>query len=431
MSLLFEPLAPADAIAALERRGKTLEPTFAWQDVFQADHAAMFTVAKSAGFDILTDIHNAFVGALKEGQTERTFTKGLTPILQEKGWWGRQMVEDPATGELASAQLGSVRRLQTIFNVNMRVSYASGHWANFERNKAARPFLRYVAILDERTRPQHAVRHNLCLPVDHPYWNTWAPPCGWNCRCMLQSLSQRDVDRMGAQLKFEPPPELLRDWLNSRTGEISKVPDGIDPGWAYNPGKAGYQAGLAGAQKMIAAPPAIAAAAAEDPAWIARPIAGEFAAWFDTAAAGGPAQSSMVAVGTLNAGVLDRLAQLGVVPQTGAITIDQAAVLHMLRDTKANAGRAVPAETLRRIPDLLANPRAILRDKRDGQLLYVFDVPGEDRAGKLVVRLDFSRQARPPGGKSQRITTNAIRTAGLVSDVDLRDPIYELLEGLV
>lgn len=246
MAVDLVPLLPADAIRALERRGRRLDPSFSWQDAWQEEHAAMFTVAKSAGFDILTDIHAALERALKEGRTFRDFSKEILPVLQAKGWWGRQLVEDPATGERVPAQLGSARRLQTIFDVNMRVSYAAGHWAGFERNKAARPFLRYVALLDDRTRPAHRARHNLVLPVDHPYWETWAPPCGWNCRCTLQSLSQRDVDRLlraGEALRFEPPDETYRSFTNRRTGEITRVPDGIDPGWAYNPGKAGTTAG--------------------------------------------------------------------------------------------------------------------------------------------------------------------------------------------
>ncbi len=27
------------------------------------------------------------------------------------------------------------------------------------------------------------------------------------------------------------------EWTNPHTGEIIQVPNGIDPGWAYNPGK--------------------------------------------------------------------------------------------------------------------------------------------------------------------------------------------------
>ncbi|MBN9471676.1 MAG: hypothetical protein J0J10_23180 [Bosea sp.] len=259
MTIALKPLPPRDAIAALRARRKRLEPSFAWQDVWQDIHATMSTVAKSAGFDILADIFDGIEAALSEGELEADFQKRLRPILQAKGWWGKAPALDPDTGETELAELGSVRRLRTIFDVNMRVSYAAGHWANFERNKAARPWLRYVAILDGRARPEHAARHNLCLPVDHPYWNRWAPPCGWGCRCTLQSLSDRDVERMRSKLRFEPPDDVDRDWTNKRTGEVVRVPAGIDPGWAHNPGKAGWQATIA-AEKLAASEAALRAA---------------------------------------------------------------------------------------------------------------------------------------------------------------------------
>lgn len=263
MTVTLEPLPPLAAMAALARRGARLDPSFSWQDVWQEEHAAMFTVAKSAGFDILGEIHAGLTRALAEGKTFRDFASNLTPFLKEQGWWGRQLVTDPATGEEDLAQLGSTRRLRTIFDANMRVSYAAGHWASFERNKAVRPFLRYVAILDDATRLSHRARHNLVLPVDHVYWQRWAPPCGWGCRCTLQSLSQRDVDRLKAEaeeLRFEPPIDTFRDFVNRRTGEVSRVPDGIDPGWAYNPGQAGTAAGpnSAFARKVVGSPPALA-----------------------------------------------------------------------------------------------------------------------------------------------------------------------------
>lgn len=245
MAVDLRPVAPQDAIVAFERRHGTLAETFSWQDAWQEEHATMFTVAKTAGFDVLKDISDAFERHLKDGGTAVSFAKHLRPVLQAKGWWGKRLVVDPVSGDLMPAQLGSDRRLKTIFDANMRVSYAAGHWQNFERNRSTRPFLRYVALLDDRTRPAHRARHNLVLPIEHPYWDMWAPPCGWNCRCSLQSLSQRDIDRLladGEELRFEAPEDTFRNFTNRRTGEIVRVPDGIDPGWAYNPGRAGYEA---------------------------------------------------------------------------------------------------------------------------------------------------------------------------------------------
>lgn len=245
----LKPVAPRDAIDALVTRGQQLAPSFNWQEVYADLHSTMFTVAKSAGFDILEEIYEALQEALKNGETYDHFAKRLVPFLQSRGWWGRKAVINPHTGLSESAQLGSPRRLELIFDANMRVSYAAGHWTSFERNKALRPYIRYVHLEgQEHPRLQHQAWHNIVLPVDHPWWNTHACPNGWNCHCTLQSLSQRDIDRMlaqGTSLKFDPPPIETRAWVNKATGETRYVPVGIDPGWDHNPGKAGFAATLA------------------------------------------------------------------------------------------------------------------------------------------------------------------------------------------
>lgn len=249
MPIELKPLAPRAAIDALLARGVELAPSFAWQEIYADLHATMFTVAKSAGYDILEDIFKALLAALEEGKTYRQFAAELTPLLQSKGWWGRQAVKNPNTGLPAIAQLGSPRRLELIFGANMRVSYATGHWTSFERNKAVRPFLRYVHLEgQEHPRLHHEAWHNIVLPVDHPWWETHACPNGWNCHCTLQSVSQRDIDRLlseGVALRFEAPKIETRKWTNKATGEVRFIPEGIDPGWDHNPGKAGGKATLA------------------------------------------------------------------------------------------------------------------------------------------------------------------------------------------
>lgn len=253
----IEPLAPQEAIDAFRRKGYRI--SFDWRDMEHEEHSRDFTVAKVTALDILIDIRTAMDRAIAEGTTLREFERGLTPLLQEKGWWGRQMMVDPLTGEEREVQLGSPRRLQTIYDTNLRMSYAAGRWQQIETVAARRPWLRYVAILDDRTRDQHREWHNTVLRWDDPWWDTHAPPNGWNCRCTVQQLSDADLARMGLS-PSEPPASPTRGWLNRRTGEIRQVPRGVDPGFDYNVGRAnvGHMQDVA-TGKFDGAPPDLAA----------------------------------------------------------------------------------------------------------------------------------------------------------------------------
>lgn len=99
-----------------------------------------------------------------------------------------------------------------------------------------RRFWRYVAVLDSRTRPEHAAWHDTVLPADDPWWDTHYPPNGWGCRCAVVSLSETEIERDGLE-KSKRPDGGTYEWTNPATGEVENIPKGIDPGWAYNPGE--------------------------------------------------------------------------------------------------------------------------------------------------------------------------------------------------
>ena len=234
-AIQLKALPPVEAIEFF--RAKGFQIAFSWQDVWGDEHARAFTVAKAMRLDVLRDIREAVDSAIADGTTLVQFQKDLTPILQAKGWWGRQLVTDPLGGRRVRAQLGSPRRLRTIFDTNVRSAHAAGKWERIQRTKGRLPFLRYSAVLDTRTRPKHRAWHGTVLPVDDPWWDTHFPPNGWHCRCQPQQFSQDMLDAQG----FEPTPRPrspARRHVNNRTGEITRVPDGIDPGFAHNIGKA-------------------------------------------------------------------------------------------------------------------------------------------------------------------------------------------------
>ncbi|MFD0997696.1 phage minor head protein [Ohtaekwangia kribbensis] len=70
--------------------------------------------------------------------------------------------------------------LRTEYNT----AYASGQmarkWQTYVRKGG---YIRYVAVMDQRVRYDHANMNGARYPVDHPFWLNHYPPNGWNCRC--------------------------------------------------------------------------------------------------------------------------------------------------------------------------------------------------------------------------------------------------------
>lgn len=89
-----------------------------------------------------------------------------------------------------------------------RQEWAAQKRVEIERLKSARPFLRYVAVLDNRTRARCRAYHGTVLPVEHCWWTTHFPPLDEECRCSVQQLSERDLRRRGLRVSDGPPPEV-------------------------------------------------------------------------------------------------------------------------------------------------------------------------------------------------------------------------------
>lgn len=251
-------LPPRRAIRYFQDKG--YEISWNWWETWQAAHARSFTVAKAARLDILADIRSEVQRALDEGITAREFAAALEPRLKAKGWWGRQVIVDPAGGA-EIAQLGSPHRLQTIYRTNMRVARAQAHQQMQRANASARPYWMYDAMDDARTRPEHAALDGLVFRHDDPFWDTHYPPNGFNCRCRVRAFTAEEVEERGLVIsssKGKLHQVEQRVGLDKRTGEIverpatefrsGRGPTAIrmtpDPGWNYNPGAGGAGGGL-------------------------------------------------------------------------------------------------------------------------------------------------------------------------------------------
>ncbi|MDH5525210.1 MAG: phage minor head protein [Desulfobulbaceae bacterium] len=258
----FPGPVPQDALNFIKNKG--WKPAFSFLEVWREEHAFAFTVAKAMQMDVLESIRGEVEKALAKGTTLAQFKKDLTPTLQRLGWWGRQEMEDPIDGEVKTVQLGSPRRLKTIYQANMRQARAAGQWQRIERTRQAFPYLIYGLGPSERHRELHILWNGKVLPVDDPWWNEHMPPNGWGCKCRVRQVNNGEMKRRGLKVA-DSPKVTRREWINKRTGVVEKVPMGIDPGWDYNPGKTRKQnldKFMAG--KLKAADPIMAEVARKD-----------------------------------------------------------------------------------------------------------------------------------------------------------------------
>lgn len=238
LSFAFK-LPPKEAIKYFQSKGNAI--SWNWYEVWQEAHAKVFTVAKVTKLDILLDIRNAVEKAIRDGTTLQQFKKDLVPKLIDQGWWGK----DKDTG----AQLGSPSRLKKIFEININVAHSAGRYNQMMDNKDFRPWWKYMAIEDNRTRKSHLKLNELVLKFDDPFWISFYPPIDWLCRCKVMALSDRNLERENiTPISSEGKLRTENRLISKKSGEMKPVTIFTNPrtglktatgiGWNYNPGKA-------------------------------------------------------------------------------------------------------------------------------------------------------------------------------------------------
>lgn len=240
---------PKEAQAYLAE--KSLVITTTWKDLPAAAHAGSFTVARAARLEVLESIKGELDRAMADGIPFSAFQKNLKPKLQALGWWGKAL--DKTTGEVKTygngriVELGSPRRLKTIFQTNLQAAYMAGRWKQIEAEAAEAPYVQYIAVMDNRTRPSHAALNGRVMHVNDPAWNAIAPPNGFNCRCRVRNFDADELKTRGLSesksagfLRTESVPDRKG---NPVTRTVIKLPGmdrafSPDIGWDYNPARA-------------------------------------------------------------------------------------------------------------------------------------------------------------------------------------------------
>ncbi|MGN5173331.1 phage head morphogenesis protein [Aeromonas veronii] len=217
MPVRYGSLPFAEAIAFF--RQKLDMPSERWADVWRDAHNRAFMVAGATKTDLLADLRGAVDKAISEGQSIGAFQKAFKEIVARHGW--------EHTGPASW-------RSRVIFETNLRQSYNAGREEQIQRIKHKRPYALYRHGDSEHPRELHLKWNNLVLPVDHPWWETHSPSNGYGCKCKKFLLSEADLKRRGLVVG-KAPDDGEYEWVDKATGELHKIPRGIDPGFDYRP----------------------------------------------------------------------------------------------------------------------------------------------------------------------------------------------------
>lgn len=393
-------------------------PTADYWKIRGEAHDQAFVSAGANRADLVADLHAIVTRAIAEGLTLAEFRQDYDAVLDHYGWepdGGRQW------------------RARVIYETNLRNSYAAGRYAQLQQVKATRPFWVYNhSDAVQHPRELHLLWDGLAIHADNPWWLEHFPPNGWGCQCFVTAYSLEELSYLGKSGPDEAPASPTRQIVYK--GDVVQVPAGIDPGWNYTPGRSVFEQLVQGAMEKTARLPAKPAAAMNQEllgnASVSTALRNTWSAWLDEVAADPVRRGRRVTVGSLSPTTIQGLEGAGVIAQTAAISVGDGDILHAVRDAKALATtasglpKALSLAELALLPQVLAQPQAVLLDADANTLIYVFAAERRE-AAKVAVLVNYRLKG------TER--TNSVRTGSLIDWADVRKDVKSgklvLLEG--
>lgn len=183
--------------------------------------AKSLTIAGNTRNDIAAGIKDELLRIMEDGGSQREFRRNIDNLFISKGL-------DPIASH----------RIDTIYRTNMQTAFMAGRYQQLTKPAILkhRPYWKYVAVNDGNTRPAHKEMHGKVFHHTNPIWNKWFPPNGFNCRCKVVSVSEREVKRDGLTVIDHDPSGGGFEVINKETGEIKRFELEPDEGWSSGTG---------------------------------------------------------------------------------------------------------------------------------------------------------------------------------------------------
>lgn len=104
-----------------------------------------------------------------------------------------------AAVQKAIADMGDWTRAyaETVFRTNAATSFSEGRLEKAVELRAVLPVVRFTAVLDDDTRPNHRLADGVLAAPDDPIWRILRPPLGYRCRCRFDHVSWEEAVQAG------------------------------------------------------------------------------------------------------------------------------------------------------------------------------------------------------------------------------------------
>lgn len=103
--------------------------------------------------------------------------------------------------------------LRSEYNHAVASSQMAVKWLDYERD-GNDYYLQYRTADDEKVRAEHRVLNGITLPVGDPFWQSFLPPNGWNCRCNVVQVTKSKYRKSDSKKALRLGNEITNDIKN-------------------------------------------------------------------------------------------------------------------------------------------------------------------------------------------------------------------------
>ncbi len=142
-----------------------------------------------SGMKTFHELNEAFPSLLDENGDRKTFERFLNDVRSIDETYNRNY-------------------LRAEYNFVHQSAQMAAKWERFAED-GDRYYLQYRTAGDDKVRPEHAALNRVTLPMSDPFWETYYPPNGWNCRCSAVQVLKWKYDKTDPKEAMERGKEAL------------------------------------------------------------------------------------------------------------------------------------------------------------------------------------------------------------------------------